>query len=48
MITLFYVSVAYHRTFKQNCPAGIKLGLTEDCQSLIVTDNNHVTGKVNA
>ena len=39
--------VVYFRTFKQNCPAGIKL---EDCQSLIVTGinlhHNHAIGQV--
>ena len=47
-----YVStdIMLYSTFKRCCPAGIKLGLTDDCQKLVVTEvqleHNHATSKV--
>lgn len=51
MVAIVTLESYYCSTFKRCCPAGIKLGLTDDCQKLVVTEmrmeHNHATSKVN-
>ena len=46
-LTPMFKNIINCSTFKRSCPAGIKLGLTDDCQKLVVTEvrleHNHAT-----